>query len=129
MRNRAKCVLCEDILESFHTHDYVTCKCGEISIDGGQNSLKTSAKNYENFLRLDDHGKEIKVTVLESHQEKETQTQTPLTVSSSSELIDMLDSLGKSIEGLPKNAMTLPITHYDYYSLIILLVAILKSKD
>lgn len=33
--NIAKCKICDDVIESMHTHDYVMCKCGSIFIDGG----------------------------------------------------------------------------------------------
>lgn len=34
--NRARCKQCNDIIESKHTHDYMTCKCGIIwTVDGG----------------------------------------------------------------------------------------------
>jgi hypothetical protein len=33
--NRAGCRSCGDIIESTHRHDYVTCRCGAISVDGG----------------------------------------------------------------------------------------------
>jgi len=33
--NKAQCAKCSDIIESKHGHDFVTCKCGEIFIDGG----------------------------------------------------------------------------------------------
>ena len=36
IRNRAKCKKCKQIIESKFTHDFVTCKCGAISLDGGQ---------------------------------------------------------------------------------------------
>ena len=51
MRNRAKCKLCDDIIESVHHHDYITCKCGEISVDGGDHYCRCSARNWENFIR------------------------------------------------------------------------------
>ena len=35
-RNRAKCLLCGDIIESTHVHDFVTCGCGNLSVDGGK---------------------------------------------------------------------------------------------
>lgn len=35
VRNRIKCLFCLDIIESKFTHDFVTCKCGALSIDGG----------------------------------------------------------------------------------------------
>lgn len=34
-RNAAMCLKCNDKLHSTHRHDFVRCKCGSISIDGG----------------------------------------------------------------------------------------------
>src|SRR5580692_543260 len=65
MRNSAKCRLCLDVLESFHQFDLVACKCGEISITGGNHGFGTSAKNYANFIRLDDENREIEVKFVE----------------------------------------------------------------
>lgn len=31
----AQCVKCGDYIRSTHRHDYITCFCGAISIDGG----------------------------------------------------------------------------------------------
>lgn len=56
---RAKCKLCNDIIESKHRHDYVTCSCGEISVDGGQDYFRARFNNPENFLCVDDEGNEI----------------------------------------------------------------------
>ncbi len=47
---------------------------------------------------------------------------------SKAELIDMLDEMNKSIEKLPLYAMTSPISHYDFSSLLILLSALFKSE-
>lgn len=41
VRNRAKCKRCGDIIESKHTHDFVSCKCKAITLDGG--------KEYQRF--------------------------------------------------------------------------------
>ncbi|WP_435886896.1 DUF7695 domain-containing protein [Streptomyces anulatus] len=35
LRNRARCRKCDDIIESLHRHDFRSCKCGAISVDGG----------------------------------------------------------------------------------------------
>lgn len=59
MRNRAKCNLCLDVLESFHTFDKVECSCGEISISGGMDHFECGYKNIENFIRIDDRDKEV----------------------------------------------------------------------
>ena len=45
------------------------------------------------------------------------------------ELIDMLDMMQANIESLPQGAMTLPINHYDFSSLILLLSALFKAED
>lgn len=34
-KNAAKCANCGDEIQSNNRHDYVTCSCGEISVDGG----------------------------------------------------------------------------------------------
>lgn len=43
--NRARCKLCGDIIESKDRHDYVTCKCGNLSVDGGQDYHRRSVKH------------------------------------------------------------------------------------
>ena len=34
-RNRIRCLKCEDVIEATHQHDYKSCKCGRVSVDGG----------------------------------------------------------------------------------------------
>lgn len=38
--NRARCRLCDEVIVSTHRHDYVTCECGAISVDGGRAYLR-----------------------------------------------------------------------------------------
>ena len=40
VQNAAICNKCEDFIVSKHRHDFVTCKCGAISVDGGQAYLR-----------------------------------------------------------------------------------------
>lgn len=47
---------------------------------------------------------------------------------SKKELIEMLDEMINNVEKLPLYAMTSPISHYDYASLLILLSALFKSE-
>jgi hypothetical protein len=49
---KAKCKLCEDVIESKHRHDYVACKCGEIFLDGGESYLRGGSKSPDNFVLL-----------------------------------------------------------------------------
>ena len=34
-RNRIECLKCHDTIEATHEHDFKSCTCGFISIDGG----------------------------------------------------------------------------------------------
>lgn len=43
------------------------------------------------------------------------------------ELLQMLDEMANNIERLPPAAQLAPITHYDYWALVTLLSAILRS--
>lgn len=40
MRNRVMCYRCLETIESVHVHDYVTCKCESVAVDGGREYLK-----------------------------------------------------------------------------------------
>lgn len=124
MKNRAKCKLCGEILESFHRTDFVTCKCGEISIDGGDWYFKCAAKNWDNFLRVDDMGNEIIPEIVQESDNKLIET----SILTRKDKIDMLDAMLKNIENLPSGAMDNPINHYDLYSFMLLVSEILKSS-
>lgn len=129
MRNRAKCKLCSSIIESFHPTDLVMCKCGEISVNDGA-GMRCSADNWNNFLRVDDEGNEIVVSIARSFSDdKEAAAIAPIPASrpTKKELLDMLDEMVKNIEALPQNAMSQPITHYDFASALLLLSSILRA--
>ncbi|MGN0341118.1 MAG: hypothetical protein ACI4D0_11585 [Lachnospira sp.] len=38
--NKIKCNRCGDIIESKRRHDFVTCKCGCCSVDGGTDYIR-----------------------------------------------------------------------------------------
>lgn len=42
VQNAVVCTKCDDFIFSRHIHDYVTCSCGAISVDGGQAYLRRS---------------------------------------------------------------------------------------
>jgi len=52
LRNIAKCALCGDIIESTYRHHFISCKCGEIGVDGGTDYQRVSARNFANVLEL-----------------------------------------------------------------------------
>jgi hypothetical protein len=128
MRNRAKCKLCKDVLESFHKFDYVSCKCGQIGISGGENTYECAAKDWSNFIRLDDEDNEISVKVREEIKEVPIEDEVPSRFTRDQQIY-MLETMVQNIESLPKHAMNQPINHYDFYSYMLLIVSILKSPD
>jgi len=40
IQNAVTCLSCGDFIYSMHRHDFVTCTCGSISVDGGQEYLR-----------------------------------------------------------------------------------------
>ena len=52
IRNRAKCLRCGDIIESTHTHDYKTCSCGAVAVDGGHDYIRRSYREEGCFEEL-----------------------------------------------------------------------------
>ena len=52
LHNRAQCLACGDIVESCSTHDFVSCSCGNLSVDGGHDYLKRSVKDMSKYKDL-----------------------------------------------------------------------------
>lgn len=50
LRNVAECRQCGYVIESKHRHDFVTCKCGAISVDGGRDYLRRSADDLNDII-------------------------------------------------------------------------------
>lgn len=40
IHNRARCLVCGDIIESKYRNDFRTCSCGNLSVDGGQDYIR-----------------------------------------------------------------------------------------
>ena len=49
IKNAIRCKICGDEIESTYRHDYVTCRCGACSVDGGHNYLRRSFKSPDCF--------------------------------------------------------------------------------
>jgi hypothetical protein len=124
MRNRAKCKKCQEVIESYHHYDWVTCKCGEISVDGGMNAYKASAKDWNNFIRVDDMDNEIMPKIVNKDSDVVAEEVKAL---DKPELIRMLEEMIRSYEKLPEKAMYEPITHSDFVSALMLLLSILRA--
>ena len=52
--NKAKCKNCEDIIESKHRHDFVSCSCGKIAVDGGKDYLRRMG-NKEDIIEMNEY--------------------------------------------------------------------------
>jgi hypothetical protein len=129
MKNRAKCKLCKDILESFHATDLVYCSCGEIAINGGQYSLETWAKDYANFLRVDDEGNEIVVQYQDKIKGKDGDGEPDEEPKSLGydELIDILQQQIDNDQKLPDHVKIAPLNTYDLIRYMILIRQIFKK--
>lgn len=122
MKNRAKCKLCKSVIESFHEGDYVTCKCGQISVSAGL-SMECSALDWSNFLRIDDLGNEIIPKVVDKNDDvKPLYNENP----NREDKIKMLDEMIKYYENLPSHVLQAPINGYDFLSSLMLLSSILR---
>ena len=40
LSNKIRCKKCNDIIESLTVHDFKSCKCGAVSVDGGHYYLR-----------------------------------------------------------------------------------------
>jgi hypothetical protein len=130
MKNRAKCKLCKTTIESFFKDDYIYCKCGEIAISGGHYELRTFAKDYANFLRIDDEGNEIIVQFKESaDKEAEEKLEDPPKEVTKEELLNILEEMIKSDESLPQQAHHAPISYYDLLRYMLVISNILKKDN
>lgn len=56
IRNRIKCNLCGDIIESTDVHDYRICKCGQVAVDGGTEYLERGGyrENYTDLSEVEE---------------------------------------------------------------------------
>ena len=57
--NKIRCKKCGDIIESTSVHDFKTCKCGAVSVDGGHNYIRRCADSIEDFEDLSKYEDDI----------------------------------------------------------------------
>jgi hypothetical protein len=46
--NKIQCNFCKDIIESVHRHDFKSCFCGRVSVDGGKDYTELTEYEQEN---------------------------------------------------------------------------------
>lgn len=52
IHNMVRCRKCMTVIESRSRHDYITCPCGNVSVDGGREYLKRVFKKKEDYEEL-----------------------------------------------------------------------------
>lgn len=50
--NKAKCLICGETIESKTRHDFVTCGCGNLHVDGGKDYLKRGFSKPDSYQEL-----------------------------------------------------------------------------
>ena len=128
MKNRAKCKLCNSIIESFHPTDHVICKCGEIELNGGD-GMYAKANDFKNFVRVDDRGNEIVVRYHQVQPEvnaDEQPEEEPKDLGFS-EAVQELQRLVDLDEQFLKQGNNAPVSRYDLSIYMLYIVKIFKS--
>lgn len=118
-RNRAMCKLCESIIESHTAKDRVSCTCGEIEVDGGKENYICYAKDFKNFIRIDEEDVKIEVKVKEIDSTKANFNNSK----------EALEEMIKSIENMPSNALITSATQYDLLGILYLLQSFFSCKE
>ena len=59
LKNAVRCNCCGNIIESTHRHDFKTCSCGRVSVDGGLDYIRRSFRSRDDFTELSKFGEEI----------------------------------------------------------------------
>lgn len=49
LRNSVECLNCETHITSEHKHDFVSCECRNVSVDGGHSYLKRSVRSSRDY--------------------------------------------------------------------------------
>ena len=66
--NRIRCAKCGDLLHSEHRHDFVTCSCGAVSVDGG-NDYSRYVGRQEDIIVVRDSGDEVPLADMTKEEE------------------------------------------------------------
>lgn len=115
MRNRAKCKLCEEIIESLKG-ERVSCKCKQIEIEADETGEYIAhVYDWAHFLRVNDDGSEVPVKILDDVKQPET------------DVLFEIEQRMKDFERLPWEAGLQPMTQTDMNVIHIFLVKIIQE--
>lgn len=48
-RNSAMCLECNTEIVSTHRHDFVSCPCGNVHVDGGNDYMKRGVRDFNKY--------------------------------------------------------------------------------
>lgn len=60
IKNRGQCKRCSDIIESLSDHDFQTCSCGNLAVDGGLTHLSRTCRERDGFIELSEIRESLK---------------------------------------------------------------------
>ena len=89
--------------------------------------MECSSKDWKNFARVDEFNNEISVKVLQQGEVDEQKDEKSQDMTRDDK-IEMLETMVKNIESLPKAALLSSINHYDMYSYMSLILSIMKDE-
>lgn len=58
VRNRARCLGCNEVIESKHRHDFRRCACGKTAVDGGLEYVRRSFSPEVGYEDMNEYRKE-----------------------------------------------------------------------
>lgn len=126
MRNRAKCKKCQQIIESFHSTDFVICGCNEIAVDGGE-ALKCFARDWTNFLRVDDEGNEIVPEIKEANMPSHTTLVEDISTKDG-DALEALKAMIDSYVKLPRHVIDSPATSGDLCNVMMIIYQAMRDR-
>lgn len=118
MPKRAKCKICNTIIESKNNNIIEECKCGQLSIQGGTELIVSVKEDITSFVCVDDEGNEILPKRKENPEKLDSPTK--------EELLETLQHLARSIDELPPHAKFTPVIQSELSSLLALIISLFR---
>ena len=66
MKNRIRCLKCNDLLHSKSRHDFQQCKCGAVFCDGGNDYQRLGYNSADDIAVVADDGTEKKLSEIDA---------------------------------------------------------------
>lgn len=123
MRNRIKCKLCQDVIESISGEE-VECSCKHIAVRGMWSNREILAIDFKNVIGIEDDGSESDINVIESRKNApiiDDMKQPPTDV-----LFEITEMI-RSFERLPPHATMQPLTQVDLFAVLLLMTKLVHE--